>query len=222
MGEFKLQEEEKSFIGEMDLDSVKQYKEPFAVIMSGLPGSGKTHMARTMSKELKIFLLSNDLIRNYYYEKLRNYSEEIRKAVQRGTISQNNRREFILLMRKISFVMDRDFNDLKDIKITEGMCLFRNMQTYKILINSPNHEENLRRIANRHYDLDYVIPGVVGDNVAYGARYGEQGYYNAIKRKPRNIDGIKFDYVIDNIGSIEQFDVQIGEVVEDIKNKHTR
>ena len=51
--------QDKDFIKEMnaEISKVIKYKNPCVIALSGYPGSGKTEIARTLSKELGIFLL---------------------------------------------------------------------------------------------------------------------------------------------------------------------
>ena len=74
----------KKFLKEMNFDNVKKYKKPCLITLSGLPGSGKTYVAKELSKNLGIFVLSNDYVRNYFYKYESGMSfEQIQKNVDK-------------------------------------------------------------------------------------------------------------------------------------------
>ena len=66
-----------------EIKKVVKYDKPFIVTFSGLPECGKTTIARELSKDLGIYLLSNDYVRNYLYQFTEDYNEEIRKNIER-------------------------------------------------------------------------------------------------------------------------------------------
>ena len=103
--------QDKNFIKEMnsEIRKVIKFKKPCLIALSGYPGSGKTDIARTLSKELGIFLLSNDYVRNYYYQFTKDYSEEKRLEIESKVSSINSLRLKMLLGTRTSFVFDRDF-----------------------------------------------------------------------------------------------------------------
>ena len=61
---------------------VPRYQKPSIVLLSGYPGSGKTEVAREISKNLGFYLLSNDYVRNAYYRFTTDYGEEQRKKIE--------------------------------------------------------------------------------------------------------------------------------------------
>ena len=65
-----------------EIKKTTSYDKPFIVTFSGLPECGKTEIARELSKDLKIYLLSNDYVRNYFYQFTTNYSEENRIKIE--------------------------------------------------------------------------------------------------------------------------------------------
>ncbi len=101
----------RDFINEMNLEEVKKYERPFVITFVALPGSGKTEIARELSKKLKIYLLANDYIRNYYYQFTKDYSEEKRTTIENKVKEIQIERIKKLVDNKVSFILDECFND---------------------------------------------------------------------------------------------------------------
>jgi cytidylate kinase len=180
-----------------DINKVTQYDKPFIITFSGLPECGKTMIARQLSKDLGIFLLSNDYVRNYFYQFTKEYNEEIRKEIERKVKKINLYRLKKLLMTRTSFVYDRDFNIEEQYKILDIIGKLVHMDLIKIKVNSTD-EENLKRIKNRNMDYNKIYEGVIGDKVEYLSSYPEEEYYKIKSRKPQMIPDEFFDYVLDS------------------------
>ena len=179
-----------------EIKKVTQYDKPFIVTFSGLPECGKTTIARELSKDLGIFLLSNDYVRNYFYQFTEEYNEEVRKEIERKVKKINLYRLKKLLMTRTSFVYDRDFNTEEQYKRLDMFRKFARMNLIKIKVNSTD-EGNLERIKNRDIDYNKIYEGVIGDKVEYLSTYPEEEYYEIKSRKPQMLSNEFFDYVID-------------------------
>ena len=179
-----------------EIKKVTQYDKPFIVTFSGLPECGKTTIARELSKDLGIFLLSNDYVRNYFYQSTEEYNEEVRKEIERKVKKINLYRLKKLLMTRTSFVYDRDFNTEEQYKRLDMFRKFARMNLIKIKVNSTD-EGNLERIKNRDMDYNKIYEGVIGDKVEYLSTYPEEEYYEIKSRKPQMLSDEFFDYVID-------------------------
>lgn len=179
-----------------EIKKVTKYNKPFIITFSGLPECGKTTIARELSKDLGIFLLSNDYIRNYFYQFTREYNEEVRKEIERKVKKINLYRLKKLLMLRTSFVYDRDFNTEEQYKRLDMIRKFARMNLVKIKVNSTD-EGNLERIKNRDMDYNKIYKGVIGDKVEYLSSFPEDEYYEIKSRKPQMLSDDFFDYVID-------------------------
>lgn len=173
------------------------YDRQFIVTFSGLPECGKTEIARELSKDLKIYLLSNDYVRNYFYQFTTDYSEENRKKIEQQVRKINLYRITKLLLTGTSFAYDKDFNTEEQFKILQIAKKIRNMDLIKIKVNS-NDEDNLNRIAARVMDYSKIYDGVIGDKVEYLSPYPEEVYYQIKNRKPQLLPDDFFDYIVDS------------------------
>lgn len=207
---------DKNFIKDMNIQGIIKYKKPCMIIMSGPAGSGKTTIARNLSKKLKIFLLSTDYVRNYYYLKLQS-KEEYSKKIQYKVKVISYKRLLKLLLHRTSFVFDKDFNLGKDIIIQEKLSKLLGYKLIKIRIDSNDDNINIERIGNRVLDYENKDEEIIGDNVCYSSAYSTNVYYDIKKRKPRKVEDINFDYIISNNGSLEEYDLKIDETIQDIK-----
>lgn len=208
----------RSILGEMNFDGVLQYNQPFIVSFSGLPGSGKTEMSRFLSRDLRIFLLSNDYVRNYYYTILKQYCKNARINYEMATKIMNEQRLLILLANHIPFVFDSGINDISHYRSFENISRIFKYELIKIRINS-NDEDNITRISKRNFDLDEFDDTIIGDGYAYSFPYDSDEYYRIKKRKSENLNGVNFDYTIDNYGTKEEFDEQAKSISSDISRR---
>ena len=134
----------RDFINEMNLEEVKKYERPFVITFVALPGSGKTEIARELSKKLKIYLLANDYIRNYYYQFTKDYSEEKRTTIENKVKEIQLERIKKLVDNKVSFILDECFNDEESYdKLRKNIG--DEYKIYKIKINSDD-ELNIKNI----------------------------------------------------------------------------
>jgi len=208
---------EKDFVQEMDLDRTVKLDKPFVVILSGLPGSGKSHLARQLSKNLKIYLLSSDYIRNYYYQFTKDYSEKMRKEIEKKVSEINENRIRKLIGNKISFVLDKDLNKKEYVdKFLKDYNIEENYKIVKIKINSSD-ENNIERILNRKMNYNEIDSDIIGDNISYQSSFSKEVYYEIKERKPQELLDSYFDHVIDNNGTIEEFENQINYLINNIK-----
>lgn len=216
--------QDKDFVKEMDLsiNKVIKYKKPCVIALSGYAGSGKTEVARTLSKELGIFLLSNDYVRNYYYQFTNDYSENKRLEIESKVRKINNLRLRKLLKTRTSFVYDRDFSLKRDFDKFKILSKVLGMQLIKINVKADD-SHNLEKIKDLVLDYDKIYPFVIGDNVEYQSPFDDVTYYQIKKRKPHTLPDEYYDYVIDNTSDehfAELLKVLVKSLNEDyLKNK---
>ena len=202
----------RDFINEMNLEEVKKYERPFVITFVALPGSGKTEMARELSKKLKIYLLANDYIRNYYYQFTKDYSEEKRTTIENKVKEIQLERIKKLVNNKVSFILDECFNDEESYdKLRKNIG--DEYKIYKIKINS-NDELNIKNISNINMDYDYVFDGVIGDNVEYLSSFPSEVYYQIKERKQVLISDDDVDFVVNNISDIKKLEKNLINLID--------
>ncbi len=207
-----------NFINEMDTSRVTRYVKPPLITLSGAPGSGKTELARELSRQLGVFLLSNDYVRNAYLKTVSSdlNSEEERLRIQSYIKRINLERMLKLLIGRVPFVYDADLNTFRDNKKFELLAKFFRFELIRIRLSSSGDKENLRRIQGRVLDLEDRDMSVIGDNMRYSGPYDESAYNQILLRKPDILSTTFFDYHIFNIKDLDFFLEQINAVVEDI------
>ncbi len=209
----------KNFIKEMNLKDVKNYKRPQMVLLSGYPGTGKTHLAKKMSRKYKFFLLSNDYIRSYFHV----HKNEIKSEalIPSMVLKINKLRLMKLLLRRKSFVLDMDLNSIHELR---KFKMISTLFLYDLTMFSleSKDEQNIERIGKRVVDFNIKDNAVVGDNVCYSSPFNSSCYYSIKRRKPRFIDDSNFDYKIKNYGSLKEFNTSIDNVLEDYDLKVKR
>ena len=210
----------KNFVKEMgsEISKVIKYKEPCVIALSGYPGSGKTEIARTLSKDLEIFLLSNDYVRNYYYQFTTDYSEEKRLEIESKVSRINNFRLLMLLGTRTSFVYDRDFNSEHDFDKFERLSKVLRMKLIKVKVNSTD-AHNLDEIKRTVMNYDKIYSGVIGDNVEYQSFFDEEIYYQIKMRKPHSLPDDFYDFVINNDSS-DHFEEQVKIMVKSLNQDY--
>lgn len=210
----------KEFIKEMnrEISKVTTYKTPCVIILSGDPFCGKTELARTLSKELEIFLLSSDYIRNYYYQFTDDYSEEKRLEIEDVVNNINQFRLDKLLNTRTSFVYDRDFNKREEFEKIKEYTDSYGFQLIKIKVDSTD-SHNLEEIRKVVMDYNKIYPGVIGDKIEYQSSFDDETYYRIKMRKPHDLSDEFFDFVINNDNE-EHFREQTKALVKTLREDY--
>lgn len=201
----------KNFIREMNIKCATKYKNPAIITLSGLPGSGKTTVAKELSKCFGLFVLSNDYIRNYYFVKFEDDQEKQLK-IPRIVARINKERLIKLLINRRSLIIDANLNTLESISKIEKIASLFKYSVIKIKIDSKNDEENIRRIENRIMNYNYKDANVIGDNVNYSTSYDQDMYYQIKKGKPEMLEPTYFDFIIENNSDLEKLNNNIENV----------
>ena len=198
-----------------EIDRAEKYDKPFIIIISGNPGSGKTLLAWTLSKYLKIVCLSNDYIRNKIYQNVILKNEETRLEVEKLVKDTANKRLEKLFSLRTSFVYDMNVNNKNQLDEWIKYARENNYQLIKIKINSKDID-NIKRIEKRTLDYNKKDSSVIGDNTFYSNNFEEEEYYKIKARKPLELSENAFDYII---GNDEKYLDNILDLIEDIKLK---
>ena len=193
----------------------EKYDNPFIIIISGNPGSGKTLLAWTLSKYLKIVCLSNDYIRNKIYQNVILKNEETRLVVEKIVKDTANKRLEKLFSLRTSFVYDMNVSNKKQLDEWKNYARENNYQLIKIKINSKDID-NIKRIEKRILDYNKKDNSVIGDNTFYSDNFEEEEYFKIKARKPLELSENKFDYIINND---EKYLDNILDLIKDIKLK---
>ena len=195
---------------------------PFIIALSGLPGSGKTTTAETLSKRTNAYLLSSNYVRNNLYEQEKDKSsEKVRKKIQRKTAIIQFLRMIKLMIKKIPVIIDADMNTTKRYKFLKLISKIFAFKFLTIRIESPNLDTNYQRISKRTMDLRKVNSNIIGDNTACSNNYSKEVFNQIIERKPQNIQNIPFDYTIKNDSNKKNFQAKVRSVGDKI-NQRTR
>ena len=170
-----------------------------------------------MSRELSIYLLSNDYVRNYYYQLAEDTSEETRLDIQDKVSEVNNERLKFLISHRISFVYDYNVNNIDCYEEIHKKLHNNSVKQIKIRIHSDDNY-NTKSIHDRKTDYQNKDKSVIGDNAFYVSNFSEEVYWQIKKRKEITLDDSWFDYVIYRTDDEKKFKKDMGEVVLKIKN----
>ena len=206
----------KNFIDEMEKEvgRVKEYIPPIAILITANAGAGKFELARKLSRELSIYLLSNDYVRNYFYktpEDLEN--DEIKHKVE----EVNDERLSFLISHRISFVYDHNIHNMDCYDEVHKKLHNQGFKVFKIRIRS-NDNYNIKAIRERKMDYDKKDLSVIGDYVYYARSYSEDTYWKLKQEKKITLEDDWFDYVIRRDDDEDKFNHDISEVAEKISN----
>ncbi len=199
----------KDFINDVNYEDAKPYNPSFLVTITAYDGKRKLDFARLASSKLKIFLLSNDYVRNYYLSK-GFPSSKVEELVR----NINKQRLKLLKDNKISVVFDANFNNEESYERVLG----DGYQVIKVKIET-NDVDNVREITKRNYEPSKVIKGVIGDKYQYESSYDENTYYEIKRRKQINLPDECFDYVIKDYETEEEFNNKAVLVIGDIEKR---
>ncbi len=210
---------EKNFVEEMEREAVrvKEYIPPIAILITADAGAGKFELARKLSRELSVYLLSNDYIRNYYYQLAEDTSEKTRLDIQDKVSEVNNERLKFLISHRISFVYDHNVNNIDCYEEIHQKLHNNSFKKFKIRIHSDDNY-NIKMIHDRKMDYERKDESVIGDNAFYVSNFSEEVYWQIKQRKEITLDDSWFDYVIYRTDDEEQFKKDIEEVAIKIKN----
>jgi len=187
---------------------------PFCIIISGLPSSGKTHLAIKLSKGLGIYLLNSDFVREKFCDSMQDHFDNVVLSTMNAVNQENKERCMILCASRTSFIFDGNSLDYEVYASLLKLLDHFDYERINIRIKSSEEkcEENYskRKIGGMFVDRD-----VIGDNVFFTP---------ALPWKIRNQDvsDDNFQYIIENYGSIEEYDDNTKELIEQIKKARSK
>lgn len=198
-----------------EIQKAKRYKEPFIIMLTGLPGSGKTHLSQELSRQLKIYLLSTDYIRNYFYQSITEHTEDNQIYIEDKVKKIINDKLQILVDNNISFVLDKGLNNLDEY----NKNIFSKYKKILIKIISEDDNKNIERIQKRKLDFNNKDDTIIGDNLAYSSSYSAGTYYRIKENKKVDIPDTFYDIIIENNGSLDEYNIKIKGIIEKIKKQ---
>lgn len=207
----------KNFVEEMEKEvgRVKEYIPPIAILITADAGAGKFELARKLSRGLAIYLLSNDYVRNYYYQSLDNSDLNKNEEIQKKVADVNNERLDFLISHRISFVYDKNVYNMDSYEEIHKKLHNHSFKLFKIRIHS-NDNYNIKAIRDRKMDYNCEDISVIGDRAFYVGSFSEEAYWQLKQRREITLDDDWFDYVIHRSDN-EKFDQDVEKVVDSIK-----
>lgn len=192
----------------------KKYKSPFIITMCGHVGSGKSTIAKILSKELSAYIVGGDKIRNIYYldEKANHDIVHINKVVDAVTTKEVQ----YLLSNGVSIIFDRSVSSKKNLASLKEAC--NNVIAINLI---SDHKINLERIKKRD-ENNIVISGCYGDVEPESGVTTEEVYNEILNRKVYDLEDNDFDYTIDTTKSIESVIKQANDIADKIKDKYIK
>lgn len=190
----------------------KKYNLPFIVTMCGHVGSGKSTIAKVLSKELSAYIIGGDKIRNIYYLNENaihdiNYINKVVDAVTKKEIQY-------LLDNGVSIILDRSVSSKEAIENLKQLC--NNIISINLI---SDHQINFNRITNRiEYNVDTT--GCYGDINSRSGVNTEEVYNDILKRKVYDLDEESFDYEIDTTKSIDYVIEETKSITKAITKKY--
>ncbi len=209
--------EKKDFIDEMEKEvgRVKEYIPPIAILITADAGAGKFELARKLSSGLAIYLISNDYVRNYYYQLSLEGKEEFDILEESSKV--NDERVSFLISHRISFVYDHNIHNMKSYEKIYKKLKNNSFKIFKIRIHSDDNY-NIKAIRERKMDYEKKDKSVIGDNAFYASNFSEEVYWQIKKQKEITLEDDWFDFVINRTDDEDKFKQDIYNVVEKISD----
>ena len=195
------------------MNNVKGEK-PFCIIISGLPSSGKTHLSIELSKGLVIYLLNSEFVRERYCNSMKDYFDNVFLSTMNQVNIENKERCTILCASRTSFIFDG--NSLDHEVYARLLQLLDHFDYERINIRIKSSEEKCKEnYSKRKVGSVFVDESVLGDSVFFTP---------ALVWKVNNTDvsDDSFQYIIENYGSIEEYNNNIKELIEQIKKARSK
>lgn len=189
-------------------------EKPLCIIISGLPSSGKTHLSIELSKGLGIYLLNSDLVRDKYCDSMKDYFDNVVLSTKHAVDEENFERCMMLCASRTPFIFDG--NSLDYEVYARLLQLLEHFDYERINIRINSSEERCREnYSKRKTGGLFVDNSVIGDWVFFTP---------VLPWKIRNqeVNEDAFHYIIDNYGSLKEFDNNIKELIEQIKKARSK
>lgn len=191
----------------------KQYEIPFLILLTGEVGSGKSLVAQLLSKELGLYLISGDYIRNIIFSITPH--TDITTPENRDLVNEIAIEELAFCIKNhYSSVLDRNVSNQKGIDFIKDKC---NIETILIKLISSD-TENIKRVEQRKKKPDLEIEHYGHKETKSGVVTKEE--YNKIKaRKVYDLEDDKYQYFLDTNVALEELTKNIEKIADEIKRK---
>lgn len=188
----------------------KRYQKPFIITMSGHCGSGKSYIGKLLSRELQVYIISGDRIRDkilsidpeFEPQELYNMKNRINIYIIKKLLENN-----------VSIVMDRSVSSMEQLNLVKRLT--NNAVTIKLLSDD---DTNKKRVVSRD-KINPVITPIYGDYESPSDILTIEAYDEVKLRKVYDIPDHLFNYEIDTTKSLEEVEEQVIKISKQIKSK---
>lgn len=208
-----MKEEIKNRIETERIIPKKQYEIPFLILLTGEVGSGKSLVAQLLSKDLGLYLISGDYIRNIIFSITPH--TDITTPENRALVNEIALEELVYCIKNhYSSVLDRNISSQKDMDFIKDKC---NIETILIKLISSD-TENIKRVEQRKNKPDLEIEHYGHKETKSGVVTKEE--YNRIKEnKIYDLADNKYQYFLDTNVPLEELTNNIEKIATEIKKR---
>lgn len=211
-----MKEEVKKVIEEERVNPKKTYQKPFLILLTGHVGSGKSLVSQILSKELNLYLISGDYIRNIIkklYPKINIRTEEVKNTNNAICLEEMK----YCIDNKYSIILDRSVSNKKTLSVISSK-----IELPIILIKLlSSDKENIKRVKDRQKKEEIIIPHY-GHQEAKSNVVTEEEYNIIKENKVYDLDDDIYNYFINTNQSLDNLKKCIENIVNDIKNKYIK
>ena len=206
-----MKEKVKKMIEEKRVNPQKTYQHPFLILLTGNVGSGKSLVAQILSKELNLYLISGDNIRNIIKDLYPEINLDIPEVRQTNNIICLEEMKYCI-NNKYSIILDRNVSSQDDLSYIEEKI---DLPIIFIKIISST-KEDIKRVKKRNQQQELIIPHYGHQDSRSGVVTEEE--YNKIKeRKIYDLDNSIYDYFINTNVSLDELKISLRSIIDDIK-----
>lgn len=210
-----MKEKVKKVIEEKRVNPKETYQNPFLILLTGNVGSGKSLVAQILSKELNLYLISGDNIRNIIKDLYPEINLNILEVRQTNNIICLEEMNYCI-NNKYSIILDRNVSSQEDLSFIEKKI---DLPIIFIKIISST-KEDIKRVKKRNQQQELIIPHYGHQDSRSGVVTEEE--YNKIKeRKVYDLEDSIYDYFVDTNTSLSNLYEQLTTIKNQIQQKYS-